>query len=152
MSGMRRSLLIWLLAVLLPLQAWTASAGLPCGPGQHTTPLQAAGAAVQLSDHHAHPQARHSTIAHPEGHDPHGPGDASAAADDATAPGAEPAHHDDTHACSACAACCPGAAPPGAPVTVAALAVADVVSAVPGAGAVSAVIGGLERPPRAIVA
>jgi hypothetical protein len=153
MSGVRRSLLIWLLAVLLPLQGWAASGSSPCGPGRHATPLQAAGNAVQVSDEHAHPRAQPSTIAHLEAHDPHGPADASAAADDAAPAGAEAAQqHDDTHACSACAACCPGAAPPGAPVTVVTLAPADVVPVVPGAGAANAFIGGLERPPRPIVA
>jgi hypothetical protein len=151
MADVRRSLLIWLLAVLLPLQGWAAAAGLPCGPGQHAPSSQLGLHAEQATDGHASPRAWRSSPGHLAGHDHHEPDAASAAADSVAPAGAEPAPHDTTHTCSACAACCPGLAPPGALVTVARLPAAGPVLAVPGAGAASAVVGGLERPPRAIV-
>jgi hypothetical protein len=151
MAEVRRWLLIWLMAVLLPLQGWAAAAGLPCAPGQHAPPLQESPPGERAGHEHAHLQVQRSATQQGAGHEHHGTVNASAAADSAVSAGAESAAHDGAHTCSACAACCPGAAPPSAVVTVPLLPSANAVPALSDPGVANAVVGGLERPPRAIV-
>jgi hypothetical protein len=146
----RRWLLIWWMVVLLPLQGWAAAAGLPCALGPHAPPKQAALQGERAAHDHAHLQAQPATPQHAVVHE-HPDAVAASAADDDAPAGAGSARDDGAHTCSACAACCPGAAPPSAAVTVPVLPSADAVAAAPCPGTESAPIGGLERPPRSIV-
>ncbi len=136
-----RHFLIWCLALLLPLQGLSASAGLHCvamatagpapmamGDGEH--PCHAIAAADAAQAHHL------ASAASTE------PGVATAASD-TTATG---------HTCSACAVCCPAAALPSHSHWAATLGVAQALPALrlPGRAAVASA--GLDRPPKTFIA
>ena len=133
MNAVVRVLLMWLLAVALPVQGVTAATMQFCGPGHHpqTQQVQAAG--------HVH------GAAHDEA-DGHHAGSASKAA-----AASDPAQHGQQK-CSACAACCAGSAlPPAAIVLPVVKPAIERVTVVPSAY-VGPDVAGLEKPPRSNLA
>ena len=142
MSRIWRLAFAWLLAIALPLQGYAAQAMTLCGPAHHAP---AAAPAAKVLDHPA--AAAHMA------HTAHATSDASQAAPSDEDGGADeqwPSGH--AGKCSVCASCCNAAA----------LAVAaPVVPVVPPQPVDVATIpqaqermwvGGLERPPRALLA
>ncbi|MCH7343816.1 hypothetical protein LZ017_10535 [Pelomonas sp. CA6] len=145
MSRIWRLAFAWLLAIALPLQGYAAQAMTLCGPAHHAP---AAAPAAKVLDHPA-------AVAHMvhTAHTAHATSDASQAAPSDEGSGADeqwPSGH--AGKCSVCASCCNAAA----------LAVAaPVVPVVPPQPVDVATIpqaqermwvGGLERPPRALLA
>lgn len=119
--------LIWALALALPVQAMAAVAMLSCGPAGHGHPPQ------EQQHQHQH----HSSMAEAH-HD--------------ESESAEPQHHAQ-HQCSACAACCVGAALPSATTTAPQTPQGHGVHrAQPQAASLGVVIAGPERPPRPLLA
>lgn len=131
--------LLWALCLALPLQVATAASLLACAmpagqsaPSQPSPPEHQAHAMTHEVQHHSTAHAHHAPSAHAQdgdsGHDDAGPG---------------------AHKCSACAACCTGAA---LPCRVEPLPLASghpVQSANEAWFRLSASIAPLERPPRA---
>lgn len=127
MARLLRIVLTWMLALALPIQGVAASTMLSCGQAHHQAALAAHGHAAPSDGHHVHEQ--------------------SAAPDDGAAAGQSAAGK-----CSVCANCC----------SVAAIAASvpsfDVVPVAPGFGVGSfqwragITGGGLERPPRILLA
>lgn len=148
MGEFRRTLLIWIMALLLPMQGMASAAGLLCAPGHlpalpsitvHGEPVAHA--------HHGSPDAAAGSFVD-AGHAHHGaPGAGLAPGADAQDQGASPHLADES--CSACSTCCTGAALPSSAVTLARVDLAGPVLCTPDAGVASVVGGGLERPPRA---
>ncbi|MDC6165994.1 hypothetical protein [Paucibacter sp. XJ19-41] len=115
--------LIWALALALPLQAMAATLMLGCGD-------------------HGGRQSTHSSAQHDAGPEhAHHAEDAPAHAD-----------HQVGHQCSACAACCVGAALPSAMPPLPSPAGHGVHIAQPEAARLSITMAGLERPPRPLLA
>ncbi len=148
MGKLWRSLLIWTMALLLPMQGMASASGLLCAPGHYPTPLATPGNGDQAA--HAHQGAQQATAGRlvEAGHPHHGVVGAGAA------PGAEAldsvaSPHQPENSCSACGACCAGAALPSAPVTLASMDAAGPVRTTPDGDVASVVGRGLERPPRA---
>ena len=135
MSRSTRILLAWLLAALLPLQGYAAAAMISCGP-MHAH--RAAQSDAQNRDHAGHLHS-HAELA---AHDLHASGGT---------PPAVPGTFD--LKCSACAACCTGAAAP-APVVTSVSAVKQhlIVSFFFDWSDHSVVPPRLDRPPRAALA
>jgi hypothetical protein len=89
-----KTLLLWLLLAVLPVQGIATAAMLSCGPAER--------ASAEVHAHHAHAafagdmsatdHAAHHIAMHDGDHHPHG-------------------KHSPSSSCSACAACCIGAAP-----------------------------------------
>ena len=134
-----RSLLVWLMALALPLQGVAAVGMQACGPmHEHAGPVAAA----------AHEAGHRHAAAHSVHDDVHGHAHTAAVElppADAELPAAG-------HQCGACAACCPAVALPSeVAFTAAPGGRADVIASVP-ARLASFVPPGLERPPRAILA
>jgi hypothetical protein len=105
-----RIVLTWLLLLALPLQGFAAATMLNCGPNHHRMMAAAMAGSAEADGHAAgeqHHQEMGATAAHHH----------EAAADDGDAASV---HHLDKlmkFKCSACAACCMGAAMPTAAVT-----------------------------------
>lgn len=118
--------LIWALALALPLQAMAATLMLGCG--DHGGRQSTNSSAYQPTQQHEHG----SGLEHA-----HHSGDAPAQAD---------------HQCSACAACCVGAALPSAMPILPDSAGHGVHIAQPEAARPSITMAGLERPPRPVLA
>ncbi|MEW6703647.1 MAG: hypothetical protein AB1430_02200 [Pseudomonadota bacterium] len=142
MRSWLRAVLVLLLAAALPLQGWAAATMLACGPSHH----RMAGAQVQAQGHHHQQEAAvHERSAHQH------EAAASAADRDATA-GPGSLHALAKFKCSACAACCVTAA---LPASVPAFTTEDVARfvahSVPDAQAVF-LTGGVEPPPRILIA
>lgn len=132
MRSVVKVLLVWVIALALPMQGLAASTMLFCAP-QHHAPQ----AAAESHDHTAHARmGGDATTSHGDMHSGHDDGGAT----------------DDDSTCSVCAACCTAVA-----ITVSVLqpAVLDISShygpaiSDPRAGFMTA---GLERPPRNILA
>jgi hypothetical protein len=139
-----RSSLVWLLLLALPLQGFAAAAMLHCGPSHHRM-LAASSVAAAESHMHAH---MHATSGHHHGQETgleHGAADAGT-----------PAAHDlDTLSkfkCSACAACCTGAAMPTAALFIPSLPPAGTPAVALIASRAEFLSGGLDRPPRILLA
>lgn len=120
--------LIWALALALPLQAMAATLMLGCG--DHGGPPSAHPSAHQPSQQHEHGADIDVNVEH--------------------------VHHTEDmpagHQCSACAACCVGAALPSAMPPLPNPAGHGVHIAQPEAARLSITMAGLERPPRPILA
>ena len=157
MSGLMRSLLIWLLVLALPAQGAAVAAMVGCGPRQHAAAVVAGLSAAGLHAHaHAH---SHADATGPAAHRHHhhavpatGADAADASANTSPAPDGAAAVAADVHKCSACASCCSAGAilntVPSVPMPeFATLVFADwVVSVGPFA------VDGPDRPPRSILA
>ena len=137
MSNVLRIALAWLLAVALPLQGYAAQAMLLCGPAHHPS--------VAIHDHAAHD---HSAAA---SHD-------DAAIGSLDQAGGSHEHHakaiNSGHAgkCSTCASCCSAAAMSTAVISVEVTPQhSPAVATIPMGNAVET-IGGLDRPPRLLLA
>ena len=139
MRFLLRSLLVWLMALALPLQGIAAAGMQACGPTHgHTGPVVAS--AHESVHGHAAMRSVHGDV-HGEAHAP--------ALQHPSADTELPAAG---HQCGACAACCPAVALPAALVLPAVpLSETVVIPAAP-ARLASFVPPGLERPPRAILA
>jgi hypothetical protein len=140
-----RLLIVWLMALALPLQALASVTMLHCGPSHER--MQGARASVEadLLSPHAHGSASHvhDGVAASAGH----AGSLSGAAAQPEKP-ADPGKYK----CSACAACCSIGALPSPALAVPAPAVSPTVffAVVPTVGASAAA--GPERPPRIVLA
>jgi hypothetical protein len=147
-----RTALMWLLLLALPLQGFAAATMLTCGPNHHRLPVHAAAASVHDHGHdHGNGNGQHHAHAHE-----HAPAPAQAdaeAAVDVAADRAPSSHAMDQGAkskskCSACAACCIGAALPAAALVFAPF---DAATAPVGSAPASRVgffTDGPDRPPR----
>lgn len=136
MRPLLKSLLLWLLALALPVQALAAAGMQHCG----TSHERMRGAAAAQAHAHAHDGAA-AEGAHEHHH-------AAAPAAEATDAHADPGAAAAGFSCSACAACCIALALPAADVRSAAPppdAYASALSAVP---VPPFVTGSLDRPPR----
>jgi hypothetical protein len=144
MRAFARLIVMWLIAMALPIQGVAAATMLHCGSATPAWP-----STLQSAHAHHHDEAASSVpaVAHLAAHSGHHPG---AVADDAS--NATPSHH---HAggnsgCSACASCCSALALPVTPVLLASQPVADTVSAAGPLPTVVFLTDGPERPPRTI--
>jgi hypothetical protein len=131
-----KTLLLWLLISLLPIQGMAVVMATSCGEFTSVT----ANAAAQ---HHAAPA--------------HCPPDAAASAsvDRASADADDASDSSSTvhHSCSACAACCVGAsAPPSAVLPATGHALSESCFAAPGVPGGGFIPAGLERPPKSVFA
>lgn len=158
MGQLLRTFLIWLVVLAVPAQGMAAATMLHCGPGHHGA--LAAQADVELlpdapqaapGAHAAHGHASHSALhanaASETGQDARSPDASETAQAGKTADPVKVAGAVYLK-CSACASCCAGLAFPGTPVMPLALDPAREVTALSPPLATSAVIDGLERPPR----
>ena len=148
MGEFRRTLLIWIMAMLLPMQGMASAAGLLCAPG-HLPALGSTSVQGKSAAHTHHgPQDAATGAFVDAGHAHHGAlGAGAAAGADALEQGASPHPADDS--CSACSACCAGAVLPSSTVTLARVDLARPVLRAPDSSVASIVGRGLERPPRA---
>ena len=134
-----KTLLLLLLIAALPLQGAAAAMRLSCGPAHHHQPAQLASATG--APHHdaaaAHFDSDHSAF------------DATASAEQAPAAQVGHAHS----SCSACAACCVGAAaPPSASIPTAPLEGSEFIAVAPAPLLAGFIPASLERPPRTVFA
>ena len=148
MGEFGRSLLIWIMAMLLPMQGMASAGGLLCAPGHHpAAPSASAHGEPAGHAHHGLQDAGAGRFVD-AGHAHHGALESNAAAGaDAQEKGVSPHPADDS--CSACSACCAGAVLPSAALTLARVDLAGPVLCAPDGGVASVVGRGLERPPRA---
>ena len=161
MSRLTRLLLLWLVALALPLQGMAAAVRLGCLPGgaaghaQHALAVAAASPAHTANTGHTGLAGHmgHTDPASAAAHHVHAPAEAMTA--DTAGAGATGApdpslQHSTPHTCSACAACCLGTgllAPPlGQPLAMPL--VHGLVFQVLQVGPVHFVTGGPDRPPR----
>ncbi len=134
MSRSTHTLLAWILAALLPLQGYAAAAMISCGP-MH------ADRAIAHSSHEARYAGHHHDAAGPAGNAHEESGGTPALPDLLK------------FKCSACAACCTGAAAPSPAIPVVTAAKSHaVVSLFFDWSDHSIVLPGLDRPPRAALA
>lgn len=135
-----RTALMWLLLLALPLQGFAAATMVNCGPNHHR---MASAVTAEMPDTHEHAgagQHHHSMEATADHHD--------AASNGSDAPSV---HHIDKlmkFKCSACAACCMGAAMPTAAVTIKAFPPAMAPDSIVPTAHVGFVTDGPDRPPR----
>ncbi len=115
-----RVALVWVLLFALPFQGYAAATLLGCGPNHHR--MSVADASDWASPALAHAHHRDAAGDHP--------------------------HAEKVSKCSACAACCVGAALPSAPLVFAAAAPAEAPATLRSVGAVGFLTDGPERPPR----
>lgn len=129
MRSVWRHLLLVLLAVALPVQAFAAAGAVHCARMHER---MHAAAAASAHDHHAMAHSHHEM-----------------SADDASTTG-EPDEASPLHAfkCSACAACCVAVGLPAATPTLPAAPAAAHPPVLPAIAIAAFVTGGLERPPR----
>jgi hypothetical protein len=145
-----RILLMWLVALAVPVQGFAAASMLGCGPGHHgTTGAQA----------HAGPMHEHAsgTSQHAHGVDLDGDSsshhpDASAAAAHGDTPEAPAEGKSGAGSCSACASCCLAAALPATALSFEASSVADFIALSIPRSPASFFTDGPERPPRLVLA
>ncbi len=145
MSSLTRLLLIWLMALALPVQGFAAAAGRHCAAGheraQVATVVAATGSEAVQRAHDGY-QAMHGHAAADAGHHSDAAPDGGKASP-LTA---------DTTKCSACAACCAALALPAGPIVLPAPVLGTAVALPAVVAAASFVPGGLDRPPRALAA
>jgi len=128
MGDLGRTLLIWIVAMLMPLQGMASASGVLCSPGHHAAGSMAGNV-------------------HEPAHAHHDAGASVASSVDAKEGAASP--HPAEDRCSACNACCAGAVLPTSPVTLASVDEPGRLRVAPDGGATSIICCGLERPPRA---
>lgn len=135
-----RTALMWLLLLALPLQGFAAATMINCGPNHHRMASAAMAATPDAHEHAASGQHHHPMDAASDHHD--------AASNDSDAPSV---HHLDKlmkFKCSACAACCMGAAMPTADVAFKAFPPAMTPDSLVLTSHVGFVTDGPDRPPR----
>jgi len=144
MRALAQLIVMWLIALALPIQGVAAATRLHCGsamPAQLPT--------LHSAQAHPHDEAAGAVpaVAHVPAHSGHHPG---VAVDDAS--NAPPSHHHagDKSSCSACAFCCSPLALPVTPVLLASRPDADTLSAARPVPIVVFLTDGPERPPRTI--
>lgn len=141
-----RTALMWLLLVALPLQGFAAATMLHCGPNHHRLLGAAAAPANEAHHHAAGGHHRHATVG-TDGH--HG------TVGDDSAKDLSSVQHLDNLAkfkCSACAACCMGAALPTAAHAMACVPPAMTTAVFVPTPHVDFWSDGLDRPPRSFLA
>lgn len=137
-----RTALMWLLLLALPMQGFAAATMLNCGPNHHR---MLAGAAVESAKDDGHAAVGHDQHAMSMTDDRH------EKASDGGANDLPSAHHLDKlmkFKCSACAACCVGAALPTAALVIASIPPAMTTAAFVYTPHVDFLSTGLDRPPR----
>jgi hypothetical protein len=144
MRSSLRSLLIWLMAVALPIQAVAAAGMQHCGAAHRL--MQVGSAAAVVLDVHDHV---HEAV-------PHQHGDAGLdvemSAGDSSDEGPNSTALGDDHTCSACANCCSAAALPASGVRLPAPSIAAQAAAMATTDLLSFMPGGIDRPPRTSLA
>ena len=111
MSSFYRAALAWLLLFSLPLQGYAAATMLSCGPNHHQ--MWAAAATATVSAHESGEAQHEHHHAQTTADDHHATASVDVSGDDASV------HHMNKLSkfkCSACAACCVGAALPTSPL------------------------------------
>ena len=144
MRSSLRSLLIWLMALALPIQAVAAAGMLHCGAAHRL--MQVGSAAAVALDAHDHV---HEAV-------PHEHGDAGLdlemSAGDSSDAGSSTTALGDDYTCSACANCCSAVALPASMVRLPAPPIAAHAAALPATNIDSFMPSGIERPPRTFLA
>jgi hypothetical protein len=144
MNRFLKTLLIWILIAVVPLNAVAATAGMSCGAGHRQ--------AMELVRSHDAGQAMHSdTGHHHDATDGSGaqPGSATPVAGIDSGDADEPAHS----SCSACSVFCVGAvAPPSVFVSIPSFSSSETVVVSPAPRVTGFIPEGLRRPPRPISA
>lgn len=123
-----RSLLVWLMALALPVQGLAAAGSLHGAPLPDRVHLQARAIDAEVGHAQAHHRAADTAA------------DTAAAAHD---------HGDRGHTCSACAACCPAIGLPSRAVDLPSAPIGGFAAEMAQPAGTSFVPAGLERPPRA---
>jgi hypothetical protein len=142
-----RSLLIWLMVLAMPVQAVAAAGMQHCGAA-HRLMQVGSSAAVALDGHdpvheatpHQHPDADAGGL------------DIEMSAGDPSDAGLNTTALGDDYTCSACANCCSAVALPASLVRLPAPSVEDHAAALPATDVVSFMPGGIDRPPRTVLA
>ena len=116
MSSFYRAALVWLLLFSLPLQGYAAATMLSCGPNHHQMWAAAAMTTATTTSHHDSGEAQHEhhhaqTVADDPA--PDATANVDVAGDDASV---DRLNKLSKFKCSACAACCVGAALPTSPL------------------------------------
>ena len=146
MRSSLRSLLIWLMALALPIQAVAAAGMLHCGAAHRL--MQVGSASADALDGHdrVHEAAPHQHVDADTGLDTEmSAGDPSDEGPNYTALG-------DDYTCSACANCCSAVALPASMVRLPAPPIAAHAAALPATNIDSFMPSGIERPPRTFLA
>lgn len=141
-------IVMWLLIAVLPVQGIAAATMVSCGP-EHKAAV--AGMAGMKGVALASPDHDHTEAAPAHHHDDQASksGDADEHVADASSDHADPAHKHGTSSCSACGACCIGAAIlPATPDWVPHRPGSEPVLSLPASAILSHIAAGLERPPR----
>ena len=137
---------MWLLLLALPLQGFAAATMINCGPNHHRMLAASAVAATELHDHAMGGHHQHTASA---------AGDVHANAANHAEYGAPSAQHLDKltkFKCSACAACCMGAALPTAALAIASFPAAMTTAVFVSTPHVDFLSDGPDRPPRLLLA
>lgn len=135
-----RIALTWLLLLALPLQGFAAATMINCGPNHHRMIAAAMADTAEARQHGAGGQHHHEMGVSADHHE--------GASNDGDA---KSVHHFDKLMkvkCSACAACCMGAALPTAALSIASLPPAMTTAAFVSIPHVDFLSAGLDRPPR----
>jgi hypothetical protein len=144
MRSSLRSLLIWLMALALPIQAVAAASMQHCGAAHRL--MQGVPAAAVALDGHDHV---HEAVPHQ--HDDAGL-DVEMSTSDPSNEGPNATALGDDFTCSACAHCCSAAALPASGVRLPAPSIEAQAAAMAATDLVSFMSGGIERPPRTFLA
>jgi hypothetical protein len=144
MSLVVRALLVWLLALAIPVQGAVAVAMRCCGPDHHQ------GQSVSAEEGHAHDHAMPGGHAMDTSHDHGAPADAAEQDNSGDA---------DPHAatlkagkCSACSSCCTATGLPSRAAALQTVPFDEVLVAFVGTPALEFITNGPERPPRPLLA
>jgi hypothetical protein len=157
MSRAARRFVLWLIIAILPVQGYAAATMVACGPSHERMAARAPHAHAEdlgrashhgAHDHAAHDHGAHAHAAHdhagftPDAHAAVTPDDTARAASDLA-----------SFTCSACAACCVGAALPAREFSLDVPAPApDTLRPATAAPLTAVTLDGLERPPRPFLA
>jgi hypothetical protein len=135
MRKLVRLIVMWLLALALPIQGVSAATMLHCVSVHERMAAGVHGQAVH-AHHHSHDDAA--------AHDAGGGADAHS--------GGTSHHHADKASCSACASCCSGVALPAMPLILAAQDIVQTVHPITSFAIAVFLTDGPERPPRIVLA
>lgn len=142
MNRLLKTLLLWLLVAVLPLNAVGATLSMSCGPVHHK--------ALEVASSHNPHHHDGADTAHDHHHD------ASSVAGVMSDPGAQNDASSGTHkhaTCSSCAAGCIGAvAPPSCSISAAVFEGSEMITVSPSPFMAGFMLSGLERPPKRILA
>ena len=145
-----RILLMWLIALAVPVQGFAAASMLGCGPGHQGTMTAGAHSVAPHEHRSATPQHTHDAGLEGDASDHHP--DPSAAAKRGGATDAQAAGPSGAGSCSACASCCLAAALPATMLSFRADPVADFIALPMPRSLASFFTDGPERPPRPVLA